>query len=58
MNINNIEQSPYYHKVMFKKIIKDLMKIIRGCRKIMYSDIINLIIRDGHKRKEDNLLII
>ena len=43
---------------LLKRIFKELNLIIRGKREIMYSDIINLIIREGYKGEIYNELIL
>jgi hypothetical protein len=43
---------------LLKGIFKELNLIIKGKREIMYSDIINLIIREGYKGELYNELIL
>ena len=45
------------HYMILKKIFDKLTRILDGKRKIMYSDIINLIIREDHKGEIYNQLI-
>ncbi len=44
----NIKEIPFSNIEILKKIINKLYKILKGKREIMYSDIINLIIREGY----------
>jgi hypothetical protein len=43
---------------VFKRIFKELNLIIKGKREIMYSDIINLIIREDYKGEIYNDIIL
>jgi len=56
--IERIKDFPKSNIELLKKITNHLNGIIKGKRKIMYSDIINLIIREGYKGEEYNQLII
>ncbi len=47
--LEKIKKIPSTHSNLFKRIFKELNLIIKGKREIMYSDIINLIIREGYK---------
>ena len=49
--------SPSHHDLI-KRIIKEIEQSIKGKRKIMYSDIINLIIRENYRGKLFNEIII
>jgi len=44
--IKNITSS---HSNLLKNIFKELNIILKGKREIMYSDILNMIIREGYK---------
>ena len=57
-NIDNIKDFPTAKFLLLKEIINKLNKIIKGKRKIMYSDIINLIMREGINDDTNNQLII
>jgi len=57
-NIKEIKDFPSNHPYFLHTIINKLNKIIRGKRKIMYSDIINLIIREGMKDDISKQLIL
>ncbi len=57
-DIERIKDIPKSNLDLLKKIVNHLNGIIKGKRKIMYSDIINLIIREGYKGEEYNQLII
>jgi len=46
------------HHDLLKAILKELDQIIKGKRKIMYSDIINLIIREDYRGKMFNEIIL
>ena len=46
------------HQDLIKGIVKEIDKSIKGKRKIMYSDIINLIIREDYRGKMFNEIII
>lgn len=62
MNINNkfehIENIPKNNIMLLKDIKKKLNQIFKGKRGIMYSDIINLIIREGKEGENYNNLIL
>ncbi|NVM43618.1 MAG: hypothetical protein HWN79_01775 [Candidatus Lokiarchaeota archaeon] len=49
--------SPSHHDLI-KRIIKEIEQSIKGKRKIMYSDIINLIIRENYRGKMFNEIIL
>ena len=51
----NITTSQYD---LIKRIIKEINQSIKGKRKIMYSDIINLIIREDYRGKMFNDIIL
>ena len=51
----NITASQYD---LIKGIMKDLDQSIKGKRKIMYSDIINLIIRENYRGKIYNEILL
>jgi hypothetical protein len=46
------------HHVLLKKIIQEIDQSLKGKRNIMYSDIINLIIKKDYRGKEFNEIII
>lgn len=46
------------HYDLIKRILKEIEKSIKGKRKIMYSDIINLIIRKDYRGKMFNEIIL
>jgi hypothetical protein len=56
-NIKKLHQFDVIHKDALKKLINKLKKILEGKREIMYSDIINLIIRGNFKGEVYNQLI-
>jgi hypothetical protein len=57
-NLENIKKIPSSNYELLENIIKKLGKIINGKRDIMYSDIINLIIREGHIGEKYSQLIL
>ena len=56
--IEKIKMLQNYNKVLLRAILQKLKLIINGKRKLMYSDVINLIIRDGCKGDDYNQLIL
>ena len=46
------------HHVLIKSILKEIDRSIRGKRKILYSDIINLIMREDNRGKMYNEIIL
>ena len=46
------------HQVLIKSILKEIDRSIRGKRKILYSDIINLIMREDNRGKMYNEIIL
>ena len=57
-NIEKIKEISTRNCEILEKIMNKLKRIINGRREIMYSDIINLIIRKGYIGKKYNLLIL
>ena len=57
-NIKNIKSIPHNNLKLLKQIITKLNKIFCGKREIMYSDIINLITREGNTGKEYNQILL
>ncbi len=57
-NIEKIKSYPIKNGKTLEMIIRKLKQIINGKREIMYSDIINLIIREGCFGEEYKQLII
>jgi len=57
-NLGKIKKISTNNCVLLDNIISKLKQIIKGKREIMYSDIINLIIREGYIGKNYNLLIL
>jgi len=56
--LEKIKNITLIHNNLFKRIFKELNIIIKGKREIMYSDIINLIIREDYKGKTyDEILL-
>ena len=53
-----IKNFPEKNSTILKEIIDKLNRIIKGKRRIMYSDIINLILREGLNGESYNNLII
>jgi len=53
-----IKNIPEKNSTILKEILDKLNRIIKGKRRIMYSDIINLIIREGLNGESYNNLII
>ena len=49
---------PKEYPKIFKAILESLHNIIKGKREIMYSDIINYILREGFEGEEYNQLIL
>ena len=56
--LEKIKKITSTHSNLFKRIFKELNLIIKGKREIMYSDIINLIIREGYKGEIYNDIIL
>ncbi len=56
--LEKIKKITLNHSNLFKSIFKELNLIIKGKREIMYSDIINLIIRKGYKGEIYNEIIL
>jgi len=56
--IEKIKKITSSHSNLFKRIFKELNLIIKGKREIMYSDIINLIIREDYKGEIYNEIIL
>jgi len=60
--LEKIKKITSTHSNLFKRIFKELVKeldlIIKGKREIMYSDIINLIIREGYRGEIYNEIIL
>ena len=46
------------HHDLLKRILKEIDQSIRGKRKVMYSDIINLIIREDYRGKMYNEILL
>ncbi len=57
-NLGKIKKITTNNCELLNNIISKLKQIIKGKREIMYSDIINLIIREGYIGKNYNLLIL
>ncbi len=57
-NIEKIKNVPYNNLKLLKEIINKLNKIFSGKREIMYSDIINLISREGNSGEEYNQILL
>lgn len=53
-----IKNFPDKNSTILKEILDKLNRIIKGKRRIMYSDIINLILREGLNEESCNNLII
>jgi len=58
IDIEKIKNFPKYHLTILTEVITDLSRIYQEERGIMYSDIINLIIRKEYKGKVYNLLLL
>lgn len=56
--IEKIKKIPYRNFEILDDLIKIIKKIIEGKREIMYSDIINLIIREGYIGENYKQIII
>ena len=54
----NIKEIPFSNVEILKNLINKLNRILKGKREIMYSDIINLIIREGYFGEGYNQLIL
>ena len=57
-NTEKIKMYPMKNVVLLKNIINNLKEIFHGKRRIMYSDIINIIIRENYKGEGYNQLIL
>lgn len=53
-----IKEFPIENTKLINKIVEDLKKSINFSRKIMYSDIINWVIRKNYKSKKYNQLLL
>lgn len=53
-----IKDFPKIHSYFLKRMMIKINKIIDGKRRIMYSDLINLIIREGIKDEISKQLIL
>lgn len=49
--------TPFHHDLL-KQLIEDVEKFLKGKRNAMYSDIINLIIREDYRGKRFNEIIV
>ncbi|NHJ21467.1 MAG: hypothetical protein EAX91_11015 [Candidatus Lokiarchaeota archaeon] len=49
--------TPSHHDLL-KELIEDVEKFLKGKRNVMYSDIINLIIREDYRGKRFNEIIV
>jgi len=56
--LEKIKKITSTHRNLFQRIFKELNLIIKGKRAIMYSDIINLIIREGYRGEIYNEIIL
>lgn len=56
--MEKIKKIPYNNLKFLKEIINKLNKIFSGKREIMYSDIINLISREGNSGEEYNQILL
>ena len=57
-NIDKIEKISTNNWEVLEIIIKKIEKKIKGRRRIMYSDVINLILREDYKGENYNRLIL
>ncbi|MFX0003045.1 MAG: hypothetical protein ACFFAA_06680 [Promethearchaeota archaeon] len=57
-NIDKIEKISTSNCEVLENIIKKIEKKVKGIRKIMYSDVINLILREDYKGENYNKLIL
>lgn len=57
-NYEHIKNIPIYNIDLLREIQRKLNKIFQGKREIMYSDIINLIIREDKVGENYNNLIL
>ncbi len=57
-DIEKIKILPRIYSRLLGEIVSSLKEIINGKRRIMYSDIINIIIRKGYKGEDYNQLIL
>ena len=58
IGIEKIKSFPDNNPTFLREVICRLDNIIKGKRRIMYSDIINLILREGHKDEISKELIL
>ena len=56
--MNNLEEIPHNHADLLRELFKKINKIINGKREIMYSDIINLLVRKHYTGDVYNQIII
>ena len=57
-NIKEIKNFPNKHPYFLQRVMIKLNKIINGKRRIMYSDIINLVVREGMRDDLSKQLIL
>jgi hypothetical protein len=57
-NYDHFKNIPIYNIDLLREIQRKLNEIFQGKREIMYSDIINLIIREGKVGENYNNLIL
>lgn len=56
--IEKIKKIPYRHFELLDDLLKKIKMIMEGKREIMYSDIINLIIREGYMGESYKQIIV
>jgi hypothetical protein len=58
LKVHRVKELPESYVIILKELIKIINRSIQGKREIMYSDIINLIVREGYNGEIYNHLII
>ena len=56
--IEKIKKTPHHNFVLLEELLEKIKKILKGKRKIMYSDIINVIIREGFNGENHKQLLL
>ena len=58
LKVHRVKELPEDYVFILKELMKKINHTIQGKREIMYSDIINLIVREGYYGEVYNHLII
>lgn len=58
LKMQRVKELPESYVIILKELMKIINHTIQGKREIMYSDVINLIVREGYNGEIYNHLII